>query len=104
MQAINILDDWGYKPTQARQTPSRKQGKKPFAQHMLSFAHESDLNADNAETRPEIILYNSHDGNLPLNYLRGRFVSFVQMELLRGTGFNTNCAMRGKARMILKTC
>ena len=89
MQAINVLDDWGYKPTQARQTPSRKQGKKPFAQHMLSFAHESDLNADNAETRPEIILYNSHDGKSALKLFAGAFRFICSNGIVAGDGFQS---------------
>lgn len=96
MQAINILDDWGYKPTQARQTPSRKQGKKPFAQHMLSFAHESDLNADNAETRPEIILYNSHDGRSALKLFAGAFRFICSNGIIAGDGFQHKLRHAGK--------
>ena len=96
MQAINVLDDWGYKPTQARQTPSRKQGKKPFAQHMLSFAHESDLNAENAETRPEIILYNSHDGRSALKLFAGAFRFICSNGIIAGDGFQHKLNHVGK--------
>lgn len=96
MQAINVLDDWGYKPTQARQTPSRKQGKKPFAQHMLSFAHESDLNAENAETRPEIILYNSHDGRSALKLFAGAYRYICSNGIIAGDGFQHKLNHVGK--------
>ena len=96
MQAINVLDDWGYKPTQSRQTPSRKSEKKPYAQHMLSFAHESDLNADNAETRPEIILYNSHDGRSALKLFAGAFRFICSNGIIAGDGFQHKLNHVGK--------
>jgi hypothetical protein len=96
MQAINVLDDWGYKPTQSRQTPSRKSEKKPYAQHMLSFAHESDLNADNAETRPEIILYNSHDGRSALKLFAGAYRYICSNGLIGGDGFQHKLNHVGK--------
>lgn len=67
MQAVEILQDNGFKPVYAAQKPSRKSGNIPFASHLIAFAQ--DLNG--APHRPEILLWNSHDASQSLRLLSG---------------------------------
>jgi hypothetical protein len=67
MQAVEILQDNGFKPVYAAQKPSRKSGNIPFASHLIAFAQ--DLN--DAPHRPEILLWNSHDASQSLRLLSG---------------------------------
>jgi hypothetical protein len=89
MQAMQILGDFGYKPTQAVQRPSRKQSHKPFAMHMISFAHDDDLNNPYNETRPEVLLYNSHDGKSALKLYAGAFRFVCSNGIVAGDGFQS---------------
>ena len=86
---MEVLGDFGFRPVNAAQQPSRKPENKPFAMHMISFAHDDDLRNPYNETRPEIILYNSHDGKSALNYLRGRFRFICSNGIVAGDGFQS---------------
>jgi len=84
LDALSILQDYGYMPVQAAQRQSRKAGAKGFTQHMLAFAHKWNL-LD--RDRPEIILYNSHDGKSSLRLYAGLFRGICSNGLVAGEGF-----------------
>jgi hypothetical protein len=84
LDAIGILQDYGYMPVQAAQRQSRKAGAKGFTQHMLAFAHKWNL-LD--RDRPEIILYNSHDGKSSLRLYAGLYRGICSNGLVAGEGF-----------------
>ena len=86
--AMQVLGDYGYRPTQAIQRPSRKISGKPYAAHMLSFAHESDLLNPERDNRPEILLYNSHDGKSALKLFAGCYRFVCSNGIIAGDGFN----------------
>lgn len=87
--AMQVLGDYGYRPTQALQRPSRKVSGLPYAQHMLSFAKESDLLNPDLENRPEILLYNSHDGRSALKLFAGCYRFVCSNGIIAGDGFNS---------------
>ena len=84
MKAIEILGDYGYLPVQAAQRKARKGDNKKYTQHMLAFAHKWNL-LD--RDRPEIILYNSHDGKSSLRLFAGMFRGICSNGLIAGEGF-----------------
>ena len=67
MQAVEILQDHGFKPVYAAQRPSRKSANIPFASHLIAFAQD----LDDTQHRPEILLWNSHDASQSLRLLSG---------------------------------
>lgn len=67
MQAVEILQDHGFKPVYAAQRPSRKSANIPFASHLIAFAQD----LSDAPHRPEILLWNSHDASQSLRLLSG---------------------------------
>ena len=69
MQAVEILQDHGFKPVYAKQKPSRKRGNIPFASHLIAFAQD----LSDAPHRPEILLWNSHDASQSLRLLSGLY-------------------------------
>lgn len=89
MQAMQILGDYGFRPTQATQRPSRNAAHRPFAMHAISFAHDRDLNENNKDSRPEIILYNSHDGKSALKLFSGVFRFICSNGIVAGNGFQS---------------
>jgi len=89
MQAMQILGDYGFRPTKAMQQPSRKPENKPFAMHCISFAHDDDLRNPYNETRPEIILYNSHDGKSALKLFAGAYRFICSNGIVAGDGFQS---------------
>jgi hypothetical protein len=89
MQAMQILGDYGFRPTKAMQQPSRNPAKKPFAMHCISFAHDDFLRNPYNETRPEIILYNSHDGKSALKLFAGAYRFICSNGIVAGDGFQS---------------
>ena len=89
MQAMQILGDYGFRPTQATQRPSRNAAHRPYAMHAISFAHDRDLNENNKDSRPEIILYNSHDGKSALKLFSGVFRFICSNGIVAGNGFQS---------------
>lgn len=69
MGAVEILQDYGFKPVFAQQKPSRKSSNIPFASHLIAFAQDLEDNPH----RPEILLWNSSDGSQSLRLLSGIF-------------------------------
>lgn len=84
VDAISILQDYGYMPVQAAQRKARKASNKGYTQHMLAFAHKWNL-LD--RDRPEIILYNSHDGKSSLRLFAGMFRGICSNGLVAGEGY-----------------
>jgi len=101
---IPVMRDYGYVPVQAAQRGSRKaknsqqiselsekfsEGSgyavESFNAHLLSFAHSSTLNQD---LRPEIILYNSHDGSSSVQLYAGCYRFICSNGIVAGEGFN----------------
>lgn len=99
---IPVMQDYGYVPVQAAQRGSRKtknsvlnnsvgileeNGKAPesFNAHLLSFAHVDTLQQD---LRPEIILYNSHDGSSSVQLYAGCYRFICSNGIVAGEGFN----------------
>lgn len=84
-QAIGVLADFGYYPVQAAQV-----GKNRHAKHMLAFANivPAPL-ADMSNGRPELILYNSHDGTSALKLFAGFFRFICSNGIVAGDGFKS---------------
>ena len=57
--------------------------------HCVSFAHDNDLKNPYNETRPEIILYNSHDGKSALKLFAGAFRFICSNGIVAGDGFQS---------------
>lgn len=85
--AMQVLGDYGYRPTQAIQRPSRKISGKPYAAHLIAFAHDNDLQNPYNDSRSEVLLYNSHDGKSALNLLAGAFRFACSNGLVAGEGY-----------------
>lgn len=82
--AMDVLADFGFHPVQAAQVQTRKTSR-DHATHLIAFAQ------DNAErvgdSRPEIILYNSHDGTSSLKLFGGLFRFICSNGIVAGDGF-----------------
>jgi hypothetical protein len=85
---IPVMQDYGYSPVQAAQKKSRKLDVEHSA-HMLAFAKTdlASLNAD--DIRPEIILYNSHDGSSSVKLFAGAFRFICSNGIVAGDGFQS---------------
>lgn len=78
--AISVLLGHGFYPVQAAQV-----GKGNTAKHMIAFSPEYHPNK--AEGRPELILYNSHDGTSALKMFAGFFRFICSNGIVAGQGF-----------------
>lgn len=91
---IPIMQDYGYSPVQAIQKSSRKNSPHSHEHnaHMISFARTSQADYDNCinpeEVRPEIILYNSHDGSSAVKLFAGCYRFICSNGIIAGEGFN----------------
>ena len=79
--AIGILADFGFYPVQAAQ-----KGQGRHKAHLLAFA-SSPL--DSTEGRPELILYNSHDGSSSLKMFAGFYRFICSNGIVAGDGFES---------------
>lgn len=85
---LPVLADYGYQPVQAAQKRSR--GTSPeFAQHMMAFAKVDGIDAPIEDIRPEIILYNSHDGTGSVKLFAGAFRFICSNGIVAGDGFSS---------------
>lgn len=85
---LPVLADYGYQPVQAAQKRSR--GTSPeFAQHMMAFAKVDGVDAPIEDIRPEIILYNSHDGTGSVKLFAGAFRFICSNGIVAGDGFSS---------------
>ena len=92
LESIQILGDMGWKPVQAAQRQSKDPIKKRHTMHLVSFAHERDLQQpDYAEGRPEIIVYGSSDRTSARKIYAGFFRWICSNSLVAGEGFASKC-------------
>jgi hypothetical protein len=89
MGAMQLLGDYGFRPVKAVQRPSRKSDLQPFAAHMISFCHDYDL-AGAKDNRPELIIYNSHDGKSALKLFAGIYRFICSNGIIAGNGFDAS--------------
>lgn len=83
-----VLADYGYEPVQAAQKRSRIAGAADHASHMVAFAKPASAD-EGAGIRPEIILYNSHDGTGSVKLFAGCFRFICSNGIIAGNGFQS---------------
>ena len=83
---IPVMQDYGYAPVQAAQKRSRKVSAEHSA-HMIAFARTIDTDFAQGDVRPEIILYNSHDGSSSVKLFAGAFRFICSNGIVAGDGF-----------------
>lgn len=92
-----ILADYGYFPTQAAQKRSRKAGGlTEHSAHMLAFSNAHDVDTV-SDIRPEIILYNSHDGTSSVKLFAGAYRFICSNGIVAGEGFGATAYHSRKA-------
>ena len=101
---LPVLADYGYQPVQAAQ----RRGKDPMhAQHMMAFAKVDEVTSAVQEFRPEIILYNSHDGSGSVKLFAGAFRFICSNGIVAGDGFQSRIyhskALTGFEEMLRNT-
>lgn len=84
--AVDILDGFGWYPTQAAQKRARKVEAAGYTEHLLAFANPAGL-AQFAGERPEVVLYNSHDGSSSLRLFVGFYRFICSNGIVAGDGF-----------------
>ena len=102
---IPVLADYGYEPVQAAQKRSRLVGAADHAAHMVAFAKPAQ--GEVGGVRPEIILYNSHDGTGSVKLFAGCFRFICSNGIVAGEGFSSRVyhskALNGFEEMLRKT-
>jgi hypothetical protein len=102
---LPIMADYGYFPTQAAQKRSRKSSSEHTA-HMIAFSSAHDV-AEVGDIRPEIILYNSHDGSGSVKLYAGAFRFICSNGIVAGDGFQSRIyhskALNGFEEMLRTT-
>ena len=83
---LPVLADYGYSPVQAAQKRSRKASAEHSA-HMIAFALTIDTDFAEGDIRPEVILYNSHDGTGSVKLFAGAFRFICSNGIVAGDGF-----------------
>jgi len=87
-ELLPIMADYGYFPMQAAQKKNRK-GETQHSSHMLSFAKTYHTEEVIGAVRPEIILYNSHDGSSSVRLFAGCFRFICSNGIVAGDGFQS---------------
>ena len=87
MEAMNVLSDYGYRPTRAIQQPNRIDGREKYNKHLIAFSHKDELAKTGLESRTEVLLYNSHDGKSSLKLFSGVFRFVCDNGIVAGEGF-----------------
>jgi len=82
--AIDVMADNGYFVTQAAQVKSRT-ASAAHGQHLLAFA--KDWSGTDSE-RPEVVLYNSHDGKSSMKLFAGVYRFICSNGIVAGEGFD----------------
>lgn len=88
-RAIKVMMDHGFYPVQAAQV-----GKGRHAKHMLAFSPEYHPSR-HTESRPELILYNSHDGTSSLKLFAGFYRFICSNGIVAGQGFEARLRHTG---------
>lgn len=103
---IPVMQDYGYAPVQAAQKRSRSLNPAHSA-HMLAFAKTWDIDFGTGDIRPEIILYNSHDGSGSVKLFAGCFRFICSNGIVAGDGFQSRIyhskALNGFEEMLRNT-
>ena len=104
---IPVMQDYGYSPVQAAQKRSRIVSAEHSA-HMLAFARTIDTDFAEGDVRPEIVLYNSHDGSSSVKLFAGAFRFICSNGIVAGDGFQSRMyhntsAMSGFEAMLRNT-
>jgi hypothetical protein len=94
MDAVEVLADHGFRPVQAAQKKARKASANAYAEHLIAFAQDR---ADDGETRPEIVLYNSHDASSSLKLFAGAFRFICSNGIVAGDGFEAKARHVGSS-------
>ena len=89
MEAMNVLSDYGFRPTRAIQQPNRIEGRQKFNKHLIAFSHKDELARTDLESRTEVLLYNSHDGKSSLKLFSGCFRFVCDNGIVAGEGFKS---------------
>ena len=97
---LPVLADYGYFPTQASQKRTNKNKSPDHAAHMLAFSKATDIDEGADGLRPEIILYNSHDGSSAVKLYAGAYRFICSNGIVAGDGlassvYHSNKAMAG---------
>ena len=87
IEAMNVLSDYGYRPTRATQQPNRLPEREKYNKHLIAFSHKDELAKTDLESRTEVLLYNSHDGRSSLKLFAGRYRFICDNGLICGEGF-----------------
>ena len=87
IEAMNVLSDYGYRPTRAKQQPNIKEGREKYNKHLIAFSHKDELAKTDLESRTEVLLYNSHDGRSSLKLFAGVFRFVCDNGMIAGEGF-----------------
>ena len=87
---LPVMSDFGYVPVQAVQRFGRKVSAE-HNHHLVAFAHRDDLigAVDGREMRPEIIMYNSHDGTGAVRLFAGAYRFICSNGIIAGDGFSS---------------
>lgn len=95
-ELLPIMADYGYFPMQAAQKKNRK-GETQHSSHMLSFAKTYHTEEVIGALRPEIILYNSHDGSSSVRLFAGCFRFICSNGIVAGEGFQSRIYHNARA-------
>lgn len=82
---IPVMADHGYFPVQAAQTRARKGSTTEHKHHLISFARIDDLPHSD---RPEITLFNSHDGSGAVRLFAGVYRMICSNGIVIGDGYS----------------
>lgn len=84
LDAMDALRSYGYVPVQATQKRTMRGEDTAYAEHMVAFAHKWNLLDTD---RPEIIIYNSHNGKSSMKMFAGFYRGICSNGLVAGEGF-----------------
>jgi Domain of unknown function (DUF932) len=90
IQTSDIVEKFasmGYKVTATSQVKTRKIEKQGFQKHLLRFANENQSLVNVMDSRPEIVLINSHDGSTGYELMLGIYRLVCANGLIVGNTF-----------------
>lgn len=86
-QAIETLQGMGYAVTNALQKKARKNSPE-HVEHFAALSRYDDIRNPDLAERPEILIYNSHDGSSSLKLFVGMFRFVCSNGLIAGDGYS----------------
>lgn len=86
---IPVLADYGYHPVQAVQSHRKGKSTAEHRHHFIAFAEGDTYGGQDTGTRPEIILYNSHDGSGAVRMIAGAYRFICSNGIIAGDGFQS---------------